>query len=265
MVNQHHNNLLMIAVSIVLLIVSRKNCDAFSPRTTLSSWMKSAPLQYSDGVLAGDSFMALDIFPIIPAPIPQTPSSLQPKTAAAAEPTITRLYTDDDGFSRLETRSMTPRMHPMVDDEGARSHATVAQDCDFVSFRIFPVGYDHSWHCAPRRQYVVVLQGQIEITLRDHHSETFGPGGILLAEDMTGSGHCTRVVGETPVLYCLIPLVDKYDENDNMETVGGEGLPSQTVLPRLSVSTRPRSFRRGLVRLASRVPGPWGTKPGHRR
>lgn len=262
MMNQNHN-LSMIAAAIVLLIVSRKNCDAFSPRSLSSS--KSAPLQYSDRVLAGDSFLALDILPVVSASIPQTPSSLQPDTTTATEPSITRLYTDADGFSRLETRSMAPHMHPMVDDEGAWSHATVAQDCDFVSFRIMPVGYDHSWHCAPRKQYVVALQGQIEITLRNRHSETFGPGAILLAEDMTGSGHCTRVVGDTPVLYSLIPLVDKYDENNSMETVEGKCLPSQTTLRRPGVSNRPRSFRRGLVRLASRVPGPWGTKHGHRR
>jgi len=31
----------------------------------------------------------------------------------------------------------------------------------------------------------------------------------VLAEDLTGQGHITRVVGDQPRLYALVPLVDR--------------------------------------------------------
>jgi hypothetical protein len=34
----------------------------------------------------------------------------------------------------------------------------------------------------------------------------FGPGDVLLAEDTTGRGHITRVVGTQPRLYATVPL-----------------------------------------------------------
>jgi hypothetical protein len=33
-----------------------------------------------------------------------------------------------------------------------------------------------------------------------------GPGDVLLAEDLTGQGHITRVVGTEPRLYATVPL-----------------------------------------------------------
>jgi hypothetical protein len=34
----------------------------------------------------------------------------------------------------------------------------------------------------------------------------FGPGNIMLADDLTGRGHITRVVGDQPRLYVAVPL-----------------------------------------------------------
>jgi len=34
----------------------------------------------------------------------------------------------------------------------------------------------------------------------------FGPGAVMLAEDTTGRGHSTRVVGTEPRSYVTIPL-----------------------------------------------------------
>jgi len=33
-----------------------------------------------------------------------------------------------------------------------------------------------------------------------------GPGDVLLAEDLTGQGHITRVVGDQPRFYAIVPL-----------------------------------------------------------
>jgi hypothetical protein len=35
-----------------------------------------------------------------------------------------------------------------------------------------------------------------------------GPGDVLLAEDLTGQGHITRVVGNRERFYAVVPLGD---------------------------------------------------------
>ena len=67
-------------------------------------------------------------------------------------------------------------------------------------------GYFKDWHNAPRRQYVITLSGQVEFTIGDGTVKRLGPGDVLLAEDLTGRGHITRVVGSEPRISTAIPL-----------------------------------------------------------
>ena len=48
--------------------------------------------------------------------------------------------------------------------------------------------YFVDWHNAPRRQFVVNLTGEVEITVSDGEMRRFGPGSILLAEDVHRQG-----------------------------------------------------------------------------
>ena len=54
------------------------------------------------------------------------------------------------------------------------------------------------WHTAPRRQYIITLAGEAEIGLGDGTIHRLGPGDVNRAEDLTGHGHTTRVVGQVP-------------------------------------------------------------------
>ena len=51
------------------------------------------------------------------------------------------------------------------------------------------------WDYPTRRQYLFVLAGQMEVSVKDGTTRVFNPGDVLLAEDMTGQGHLTRSVG----------------------------------------------------------------------
>ena len=73
-------------------------------------------------------------------------------------------------------------------------------------FAWLPPGYVLDWHCAPRRQYSITLSGAAEIQVGDGTVVRVGPGDVLLAEDLTGQGHITRVVGVEPRLYATVPL-----------------------------------------------------------
>lgn len=63
-------------------------------------------------------------------------------------------------------------------------------------FTVHPAGMFLDWHPAPRRQFVFIISGHLEIGFEDGSTKTFGPGDIRLVEDTTGRGHTTAVVGD---------------------------------------------------------------------
>jgi quercetin dioxygenase-like cupin family protein len=62
------------------------------------------------------------------------------------------------------------------------------------------------FHNAPRRQYVVMMAGEMEIEIGDGTKRVLSPGDVLVAEDLTGKGHITRGVGEQPRVSLAVPL-----------------------------------------------------------
>jgi hypothetical protein len=121
-------------------------------------------------------------------------------------PRIWRVYSGADGRSHLEEMPLT--MKPFVDVEGAHGESTELQSARGIAFRVAPPGYELGWHCAPRRQYSISLSGTAEIEVGDGTVARIGPGDVLLAEDLTGQGHVTRVVGDQPRFYATVPLAD---------------------------------------------------------
>jgi hypothetical protein len=119
-------------------------------------------------------------------------------------PTIWRVYSGQDGQSHLEQMSLA--MKPFVDVEGAHGEAAPTQAVTGLTFRVSPPGYVLDWHCAPRRQYSISLSGHAEIEVGDGTVARVGPGDVVLAEDLTGRGHVTRVVGDQPRFYAVVPL-----------------------------------------------------------
>ena len=69
-----------------------------------------------------------------------------------------------------------------------------------------PAGNFLDWHPAPRRQWVIILSGELEIGLGDGSVRRFGPGDARLVEDTTGHGHTTRVIGSQPCVMAFVPL-----------------------------------------------------------
>ena len=63
-----------------------------------------------------------------------------------------------------------------------------------------------AFHNAPRRQYVVLLSGKMEIETGLGEKRLLGPGDVLIAEDLTGKGHTTRSVGGELRVSLSIPL-----------------------------------------------------------
>ena len=106
-----------------------------------------------------------------------------------------RLYTGPDGQSRIDTI-----------DLGRMTEWTKGLAATQISFRVWPVGEFLDWHPAPRRQFVIILSGQLEIGLGDGSKRVFGPGDARLVEDTTGKGHTTRIFGGQICVTATIPL-----------------------------------------------------------
>jgi hypothetical protein len=64
------------------------------------------------------------------------------------------------------------------------------------------------WHPAPRKQYVFILGGAIEIKVADGEVRRFSIGDIVLLEDTAGKGHDTRVVSEEPALFAIVAVLN---------------------------------------------------------
>ena len=119
-------------------------------------------------------------------------------------PKIWRVYSGADGKSHIAEEPMA--MKPFTDSEGAYGEGTPVQSAQSIAFRVSQPGYVLNWHCAPRRQYSIALSGTAEIEVGDGTVARVNPGDIVLAEDLTGQGHVTRVVGDQPRYYAIIPL-----------------------------------------------------------
>jgi quercetin dioxygenase-like cupin family protein len=119
---------------------------------------------------------------------------------------VWRVYSGKDGKSHIAELPLD--MKPFHDTEGAHGEGSPVQAASGIAFRVAPAGYVLDWHCAPRRQYSISLSGVAEIEVGDGTVARVGPGDVVLAEDLTGQGHVTRVIGDQPRFYAIVPLAE---------------------------------------------------------
>ena len=112
---------------------------------------------------------------------------------------IVRIYTGSDQQSHFEEIELSF-------EAGEKMQTTVLQAASGVVFRLAPAGHALDWHPAPRRQYVVTLCGEWDIECGDGTVRRFRPGDVMLADDLTGQGHTSKVVGSQPHVFMTVPL-----------------------------------------------------------
>lgn len=103
---------------------------------------------------------------------------------------ITRVFADEQGESHFEIVDVG------LADSGEIGFLSQVFPSKGVIFRENDESYDYDWHNAPRRQYIILLDGAIEIEVSDGEIRQFGGGDVLLVEDTTGRGHRTRTTDE---------------------------------------------------------------------
>jgi len=113
---------------------------------------------------------------------------------------IVRLYTGADNKSHFEDLQIP------LKDGGKVGFVSDLSKATGVVFRETTGDYNYDFHTAPRRQYVVNLEGGVEIEVGDGARRILGTGDILLAEDTTGQGHISRAVAGKPRKSLFITL-----------------------------------------------------------
>ena len=116
-----------------------------------------------------------------------------------------RLYTDDAGESHFEDMEETFFLREFAPPAPA-VHVTKPRDAERLLFVRISIDWKGGWHPAPKRQVFVCLSGKIEITASDGESRLFLPGNVILAEDTSGRGHKTKVIGEEDGRAAIIQL-----------------------------------------------------------
>jgi hypothetical protein len=131
-----------------------------------------------------------------------------PGSETAAEPlTYTRIYTDNEGTTHIREESLafTKAFRERGTDALSTYTFNINGNANLLRLKH---GAVEDWHPAPRRQYLVIVQGMSEVVVSDGETKRFGPGSILLMDDTTGKGHITRNVGTEDHIALVIPVID---------------------------------------------------------
>lgn len=99
---------------------------------------------------------------------------------------VTRIFEDKNGDSQFEDIEIP------LEDHGEIGFLSQAQKASGIAFRKVLPDYDYDFHNAPGRQYIILLDGAIEIETSLGEKRTFAAGEVLLVEDISGKGHRTR-------------------------------------------------------------------------
>ena len=114
-----------------------------------------------------------------------------------------RLFTNSEGVSSFSEEYVTfsakefaPPLPPLP--------ISAFTDQKRLGFLDLPALSDFGWHPAPARQFMVLLQGRVDIVAGTGEVQHFEPGALLLLEDTIGQGHQTKVTSADDAIFAVI-------------------------------------------------------------
>jgi quercetin dioxygenase-like cupin family protein len=122
---------------------------------------------------------------------------------------ITRFHATENGESRFQELEV-PINQPRHDNFGHTLMQSNAWPSPNIRFVELPAGLDQSWHHAPASQIVVVLSGEVEVGTSDGEKRHCAAGQAFIADDLSGKGHLTRVIGG-PANVMFVELPKNFD------------------------------------------------------
>jgi len=117
------------------------------------------------------------------------------------------LFTDTDGIARFRESEIA------LDEGKPAAMLSKLAPSDGYQLRHSPVGFRSEFHVTITPQWVFILQGQMEIGLRDGSSRVFKPGDHFYSDDTVPAGatfdpavhgHWSRQVGDDPLVTLFV-------------------------------------------------------------
>lgn len=99
---------------------------------------------------------------------------------------VTRIYSGNNGESHFEDLLI-----PM-EETAAIGSLSAASPVKNIIFREVEPSCDYDFHTAPQKQYIILLDGVIQIETSLGDTRILKSGDILLVEDVSGKGHRTK-------------------------------------------------------------------------
>ena len=117
--------------------------------------------------------------------------------------TLPELFTDVDGRARFRDAAMA------LDEGTPLTRLSALQASGGSQFRRSPAGFASDFHCTTTPQWLVVLQGRMEIGLQDGSTRVFGPGECFYSNDTLppGATFDAKLHGHRSRLLCDDALV----------------------------------------------------------
>ena len=116
-----------------------------------------------------------------------------------------RMFADEQGESHFENADLSSNELPFI-PKAPSVHVSIGQPVDNLVFMHVPTGWSDDGHTAPRKQWVMVLRGEIEFETSDGEIRRLVPGMVILAEDTTGRGHKARSIGDEDALLGVVQI-----------------------------------------------------------
>jgi hypothetical protein len=105
----------------------------------------------------------------------------------------THMYSGADGLTHFREVELDGKQ-----DEKLFRVSSDIMPATGVFFRETAGQYENDWHTTPRKMFVVVLEGGLEVVASDGTERVFKAGDIFLQDDPTGKGHYTRPLDGKP-------------------------------------------------------------------
>ncbi|WP_037586317.1 hypothetical protein [Stenoxybacter acetivorans] len=117
------------------------------------------------------------------------------------------LFTDTNGYARFREETIE------LSEGTEAARLSPWQAAEGLQLRQSPVGFKSDFHCTGKPQWLFVLQGIMEIGLRDGSVRRFKAGEHFYSADTLPSGetfnpaihgHCSRQIGDEPLITVFV-------------------------------------------------------------
>lgn len=97
-------------------------------------------------------------------------------------------------FSGADNKSYFKEEDPGIESEQPLGSYSKKFSSTGMIFRAFKAGANYDWHNAPQPQYIIYLEGEVEVEASNGERRIFKSGDVLFATDLTGQGHITKTL-----------------------------------------------------------------------